>query len=37
VTQPSPDRFVYTLHIARPEDLNQKVLSWLKRAYQLAD
>ncbi|HEY3130717.1 MAG TPA: DUF5655 domain-containing protein [Acidobacteriota bacterium] len=36
VNQPAPDRFVYTFHIAKPEDLNQKILSWLKRAYQLA-
>ncbi|MBI3940712.1 MAG: hypothetical protein HY315_07745 [Acidobacteria bacterium] len=36
VTQPFPGRFVYTFHIAGLEDLNQKVLSWLKRAYQLA-
>lgn len=35
-TQPSPGRFVYTFHISKAEDLNQKVLSWLKRAYQLA-
>lgn len=36
VSQPAPDRFIYTFHIAGLEDLNQKVLSWLKRAYQLA-
>ena len=36
VTQPSADRFVYTFHIAKLEDMNQNVLSWLKRAYQLA-
>lgn len=36
VTQPSSDRFIYTFHIAKAEDLNQKILAWLKRAYQLA-
>ncbi|MBI2821037.1 MAG: hypothetical protein HYX74_02320 [Acidobacteria bacterium] len=36
ITQPSPERFVYTLHVSKLEDLNQKVLLWLKRAYQLA-
>ena len=36
VVQPSPDRFIYTFHVSSAEDLNQKVLSWLKRAYQLA-
>ncbi|HEY2934251.1 MAG TPA: DUF5655 domain-containing protein [Acidobacteriota bacterium] len=36
VTRPIPGRFVYTFHVAEPEDLNQKTLSWFKRAYQLA-